>query len=482
MERLRTRFFDLVVVGGGITGAGIVLEATSRGYQCALIEANDFAAGTSSRSSKMIHGGLRYLARREFGIVRESLREREALLALAPQLVTPMPFLLPLRTVMDRAKGLIALPLYERLAGRSALPRHRTVRGSELQRRVPHLAHVDTAVEYFDAVTDDARLTMTVLRTAAERGAVIANHIALEHLVHAAGETRAHVADASGDRFEIRCRLAVLAVGAWLSEIAPRQGWDGVRVRPAKGIHLVLRASAPLEAAVVVRHPNDGRYLFLIPWKGQILFGTSDTAAGPADLRGPRADPADVTYALACLKAWFPEWQPDIRAAWAGLRPLIDETVVGTADISREDRILEPAPGAVVIAGGKLTTFRAIARRALDIVDLRLGGRRKPSTYPMLEDPLASSLPGERLIPELPLTLHHLLRACREEMPLTLDDLLTQRLGLSFVAPDVAGREAARWSAVAAAALGWDEAERGRQVAAYRERLASFMPATAPSA
>lgn len=481
LAELGTERFDLLVVGGGITGAGVVLEATLRGYRCGLVERADFASGTSSRSSKMIHGGLRYLARAEIAFARESLAERGILLRTAPSLVQPLPFLVPIAGPVDFAKSVVALGLYEWLAMDGTLPRRRRLGPTEIAEFFPPLrGQVKDAVLYYDAQADDARLTLAVLRAAVGNGAVIANHASATGIDPLPGEVRVEITDVlSGMAISVRAGRVVLAVGAWLGELTKQTGLPPVAVRPAKGIHLVFpQTQPPVRASLVLRHP-DGRYIFLEPWKGHLLLGTTDTACDSSELDYLASTADEVEYLLVGLRAALPNWPSTPVAAWAGVRPLLNEPGRRTTDLSRTDRIFEVARGVVAIAGGKLTTFRRVAKRTLDFVD-QLASRPKQATkWATLAEILpraAEALPGDRLLPSLIYTARDLEHIARDEMVATLDDALTQRLGLSLVAPVEAAEHARRWATIIGSVLGWDDPERDRQVTNYRARLGRFMP------
>lgn len=366
-----------VLVVGGINGAGVLLEAVLRGYRAGLVEAVDFASGASGRSTKLVHGGLRYLARGELAIVREAARERDRLLRLAPDLVTPLPYLLPLDSRLERERGRLVLALYDHL-GLGALPRHRFVTQGDLATRFRAYAHLGPhgAWEYFEAQTEDARLTIAVLRAAVERGAVVANHVVWTGQRPDDGGNVVELRDAlGGGRFEVRASCLVLAVGAALGMAASRSGWKGIDIRPGKGVHLVLRTTAfPASHALAVREPQDRRYLTLRPWRGHLLVGSTDTPADDSELRSGRVQRHEIEYLLAGTRRALPDADLALRAAWSGFRPLIGGGT-STVSLSREDRIFTPGDGVLAVCGGKLTTFRPIARRALDLIDARSGRR-----------------------------------------------------------------------------------------------------------
>nr|WP_175251282.1 glycerol-3-phosphate dehydrogenase/oxidase [Actinomadura sp. J1-007] len=367
--------FDVLVVGGGIVGAGTALDAVARGLSVALVEARDWAAGTSSRSSKLIHGGLRYLEQRDFGLVREALRERSLLLgSLAPHLVRPVRFLYPLRhRAWERAYVSAGVTLYDTMGGARALPRHRQLTRRGALREAPALRpdSLVGAVQYYDAQVDDARYTMTVARTAALYGARVATRAEVTGFLRE-GErvTGAHVLDLeSGREIAVRARRVVNATGVWTDG---SQAMTGARapftVRASKGVHLVVpRDRIRMDTGLITR--TDRSVLLIIPWGRHWVIGTTDTpwAQGPDE---PLADDADVDFLLEQANAHLriPLTRDDIEGVYAGLRPLLSGESDDTARLSREHAVAEPVPGLVVVTGGKFTTYRVMARDAVDAV------------------------------------------------------------------------------------------------------------------
>lgn len=474
LAALDDRSFDVLVVGGGITGAGIALELVARGRSCALVEARDFASGTSSRSSKLIHGGLRYLARGELGIVRESLHERRRLLTLAPDIVRPMPYLFPLGSLTEELRVRAVVAMYERLAGDDGLPAHRRVPPREVARHFAGYGDRASrgAVLYYEAQADDFRLTLAVLRAAAERGAVVTNHVRCVSVDTGPGATLHD--ERSGRRLRVRARVVVAALGVWLGPAAAEWSWRSAEMRPAKGIHLVLDPPPfDLHATVVAQHP-DRRYLSLMPWHGRVLAGTTDVLADDDQLARPVATEAEVAYVVDAIRASIPSWRPIVRAAWAGFRPLLGGTRTSTVDLSREDRILEPAPGVIAVAGGKLTTYAAIARRVRALVDSHLGATVDPGDV-RLEEPLGRG-DGPRLVEGVPYTAADLRLAVTDEMATSLEDAASFRLGLPFVAPDTAAARADDWASEIAPLLGWDATRAAREAGAFRAGLVAYRP------
>jgi glycerol-3-phosphate dehydrogenase len=454
---------DVLVVGGGATGAGIVLEATLRGYRCALVEGADFASGTSSRSTKQIHGGLRYLIRGDVRFVQESLRERAFLLTHSTKLLAPLRHIAPLELTGDLTKTAVLLAAYDRLAEPSPLPASRALTRAEVREAVPWLSGNEGGFEYYEAAASDTRLTLAVLTAAAEHGAIVVNHLRVT-----AVEPPAAVAVDTLSRHSVtlRARHVVLAIGPWLQQFAHETGLPEVPLLPARGTHLVLRQpEPPLEIAVVLHHPADRRPLVLAPWHGHLLLGTTDAVCDPKTIERPLPTAADVAYLLEGMRVLAPDWPVAITAAWAGVRPLLAaDSERETVDLSRQDRLLDLAPGVLGIAGGKLTTLRAVAQRVCDLLEQRLRTQSGPAArFPHLTDPLESLNQEEQL-----------LDAARHEMVATLDDLLTQRLGISLVSPEEALKQAPEWAMRVASTMGWSSAEQEQQVQAYRAGLARF--------
>lgn len=398
LARLAEERFDVLVIGGGVTGAGVALDGAARGLRTALVERGDFASGTSSKSSKLVHGGLRYLQQRELGLVHESLAERHRLLRNAPHLVAPLAFLIPLfgkGGVVDKSlvRGFaVALTLYDVAGGWRIGRRHKRVDAAEVAAALPTL-RTDRLVSgflYYDARTDDARLTLAVLRTAVlDHGAVAVNYAGVTGIDQdatgrASGATvlphDPPPGGGGGEPIHVHARAVVNATGIWADELC---GLDDPTVspalRPAKGIHLAVpQSKLPCEIAAVIPVRGDGRSIFVVPWGDQAYLGTTDTDyAGPLD--DPRVDEADVRYVLDAVNAVVTEplSASDVTGTWAGLRPLLSNAghrrppSARTADLSRRHRVSVSRSGMVTIMGGKLTTYRAMAEDTVDEV-LRL--------------------------------------------------------------------------------------------------------------
>jgi glycerol-3-phosphate dehydrogenase len=392
LGRLATERFDVLVIGGGITGAGAALDAASRGLRVALVEARDLASGTSSRSSKLVHGGLRYLEQRDFKLVYEALRERDLLVSkLAPHLVKPISFLYPLyKKVVERPYVGAGLALYDAMEGtRRRVPHHKHLTARGALKLAPALSpdRLAGAMLYYDAQVDDARHTLTVARTAAEHSAVVATRVSAVELLRGPDGTRvtgARVRDEeTGRLLDVSADAVVVCAGVWTDLVHELAGVQaGYRVRMSKGVHIVVpREAVQADTGVIVRTGKS--VLFFIPWGERWIVGTTDT-----DFSGDRAEPAvtteDVDYILAAANRVLarPLTRADVIAVYAGLRPLVDAPQGNgskgpkgskgskgskpTTKVSREHIVDVPAPGLASVAGGKLTTYRVMAR---DVVD-----------------------------------------------------------------------------------------------------------------
>ncbi|MGH8920833.1 MAG: glycerol-3-phosphate dehydrogenase/oxidase [Actinomycetes bacterium] len=441
--------FDVLVVGGGVVGAGCALDAVSRGLSVALVEARDWASGTSSRSSKLIHGGLRYLEMLDFRLVREALMERGLMLQrLAPHLVQPVPFLYPLTSRWERPYVGAGMVLYDTLGSGSGwargLPRHRHLSRRQARAAFPALRAdaLTGAVQYWDAQVDDARHTMTLVRTAAAYGARVANRAQVVDFLRRDGRvTGAMVRDLeTGQDLRVRARQVINATGVWtddtqaLVEAAP-PGAGRIRVRASKGVHLVVpRDRIRAEVGLILR--TERSVLFVIPWGRHWIIGTTDTK-WDLDKAHPAASKADIDYLLDHVNRVVtdPISAEDVEGVYAGLRPLLAGESDATSKLSREHLVVQQVPGLVVVAGGKYTTYRIMARDAVDVAALGLE-RTAPAGAPGDAVPggavpasVTENLPllGAEGFAALRNNRHHLAASCG----LTLDvvDHLLRRYG-----------------------------------------------------
>src|SRR3954452_24053302 len=375
-----TAELDVLVVGAGVVGAGVALDAVSRGLSTALLEQRDYASGTSSRSSKLVHGGLRYLEMFDFALVREALQERGLLLTrLAPHLVRPVPFLYPLHHTWERpyvgAGGALydAMARFGSRAGRHDLgvPRHRHLLRRQVARIAPDLRtdRLTGAIRYYDCQVDDARLVMTIARTAAAYGAHVASRTKVTGFLRENDRVvGARVTDLENDReFEVRAKVVVNAGGVWTNEIQEMLGGRGaLDVEASKGVHLVVpRDRIRSECGFITK--TEKSVLFVIPWGHHWIIGTTDTP-WDLDLAHPAASRADIDYVLGHVNKLLrtPLDHADVQGVYAGLRPLLKGATEPTSKISREHTVATPVPGLVMIAGGKLTTYRVMAQDAVD--------------------------------------------------------------------------------------------------------------------
>lgn len=493
LDRLAGETFDLLVVGGGITGAAVAEAASLQGYLVALVEREDFGSGTSGASSKMLHGGLRYLQHGQVRLVKEALQERgRTVRELGPDRVAVTPFLLPLRgSFRKRASLRFGTWLYQRLAGGLALGPRRVLSTEQVLAQVPSLSRegLRGGVLYDEGVVDDVLLTLDRVLRATEAGAVALNHIEATGLRLEGGRAAGVTAR---DRFtgtvvEIKARQVVNTSGVW----SPR--WAGPErtapLRPSKGVHLVVRRSrAPLACAVVLGTP-DGRWVFALPYGSLTIIGTTDTDfPGPPDEVRPQAD--DVRYLLDVARTNLPGLDlkvTDIVDVYAGLRPLLGGSAARPGDLSREDVVHHDPSGLITLAGGKLTTHRAMAQRALSTTQAALGAPRAGATRPPPHVPFPSDSPAhgpgpgaETLLglPATPLAGWEVVlnpwvtSAVERTGAVTLTDLLDRRFhALSRADPSYPATVRAV-ATLAGRALAWDAAETARQQSDYLGRLA----------
>jgi len=524
LTSLATEEFDILIIGGGVNGVGAALDAVTRGLKVALVESHDFAAGTSSRSSKLIHGGLRYLEQYDFKLVREALRERELMVSTqCPHLVKPVSFLYPLtEKVKERTYVGAGLALYDALRGmKRALPSHKHLTGKTIAAISPSLRQdiITGAIRYFDAQVDDARHTMMIARTAARHGAVMATGVRVEDLIRNGKRVTGVLAvdTATKKKITISAKATIMCAGVWSDELhAKFELTPGYTVAMSKGVHIVLPGDAiKSQDGIILKTPVS--VLFLIPWGDKWIVGTTDTPYD-GDRANPRATQEDVQYILdQANRVLEPQIKADdILGVFAGLRPLVaNRTGSATTKLSREHTVDRPAPGFVSIAGGKYTTYRVMAKDAVDlaVLDLRrlvnesvtdklpligadgyfalvqqtskisekysiseatvthLLDRYGSLIEEILEIIDADSSMAQRLIPELPYIKAEILHAVTHEGALSVEDVLLRRTRISFEAFDGGVDVAADVAKIIGAQLGWGAKERSASVVSFTELM-----------
>jgi len=499
LARLReARTWDLVVIGGGATGLGIALDAAARGFAVALVEAVDFAKGTSSRATKLVHGGVRYLAQGNVALVREALLERATLLANAPHVAQPLPFVMPSYHWWETPFYGIGLKMYDALAGRRGLGDTEFLSARAARRLLPGVRSegLSGGVKYWDGQFDDARLAVLLARTAVARGAVVVNHCPATALLRENGKVRGATArDAeSGETFSLRARCVINATGVWVDAIrdmdrdakAPKRA---PMVAPSQGVHLVVeRAFLPGDHALLVPKTADGRVLFAVPWLGKTILGTTDTPRGDI-VAEPQPFAEEVAFILG-EAARYLERAPqrsDVRSVWVGLRPLVKPPAdegENTKSLSREHTVIVGRSGLVTVTGGKWTTYRAMAEDVLERCFARHLLPKRPAGVTLQlalvgaapqHVPL-SAPPGEHSYGSEAAALHALPGArkwlwrdgdgglseamvrfaLRHEMARTVEDVLARRSRLLFLDAFEAERRADAVAAIVAEEIGRD--------------------------
>lgn len=520
LKSLATEEFDILIIGGGVNGVGAALDAVTRGLKVALVESQDIAAGTSSRSSKLIHGGLRYLEQYDFKLVREALHERELMVSTqCPHLVKPVSFLYPLtEKLKERTYVGAGLALYDALRGmKRALPSHKHLTGKTISQISPSLRQdiITGAIRYYDAQVDDARHTMMIARTAARHGAVIATGLRVEDLIRNGKKVTGAVAVdvTTGKKISISAKATIMCAGVWSDELHEEFGLSaGYSVAMSKGVHIVLPKDAiHSKDGIILKTPVS--VLFLIPWGEQWIVGTTDTPY-EGDRSKPLATQEDVQYILdQANRVLEPKLRAeDIVGVFAGLRPLVaNKTGSATTKLSREHTVDRPVPGFVSVAGGKYTTYRVMAKDAVDlaVLDLRrlvsdsvtdklpligadgyfalkqqvskiaesysipeatvthLLDRYGSLIEEILEIISADSSMAERIIPELPYLKAEILHAATHEGARSVEDVLLRRTRISFEAFDGGADVAAEVAKIIGDELSWGAKERNTSVKAF---------------
>ena len=528
IEALKTKELDILVVGGGIVGAGAALDAATRGLRVGIVEARDWSSGTSSRSSKLVHGGVRYLEQLNFRLVREALIERGLLLQrIAPHLVKPVRFLIPLkRRFIDRfyiGAGMVLYDLFSYTGGRPpGVPHHRHLTRGQVQRAIPSMAHdaLIGGITYYDAQVDDARYGASVVRTASFYGAHAASRVRVEGFIKVGQRVvGVHAHDLqTGEKFEIRAKQVVNATGVWTDDTQALVGERGqFKVRASKGIHLVVPRDR-FQSSMGLLLRTEKSVLFVIPWGRHWLVGTTDTD-WHLDKAHPAATAADIDYVLEHVNTVLnvPLTRDDVEGVYAGLRPLLAGESDQTSKLSREHLVAHSVPGLVVIAGGKWTTYRVMAKDAIDAAVSALDGKIAGSVtediallgaegyqaawnkrskiarkfgvhtariehllnrFGTLTDELLDLISSNPELAEpLPGADDYLaaevVYAASHEGALHLEDVLARRTRISIEAWDRGVSAAPVAARLMAGVLGWDEARTEREIANYLRRVAA---------
>ena len=487
--------YDLAVIGGGATGLGVALDAAARGYRVVLVESHDFAKGTSSRATKLVHGGVRYLAQGNIALVREALHERTTLLHNAPHLAQPLAFVMPSYKLWETPFYGVGLKMYDALAGKAGLGSTEFLGRAEALRCLPTaLAQgLKGGVKYWDGQFDDARLALALARTAAINGALLVNYCPARELIHEAGKVTGLVCEdaESGRRFEIKARCVVNATGVWVDGLRQQDGeatGHPVRpmVAPSQGVHIVVdRDFLPSDHALMVPKTADGRVLFAVPWLGKLILGTTDSPR--QDLaREPLAMREEVAFILGESARYLSRAPKvsDVRSIWVGLRPLVkpQDDDGNTKAISREHTVAVGRSGLVTVTGGKWTTYRAMAEDVLQkcVAEslLRAGPASKTSDMPVVgaptdavrhrlcdaqglhsygtEAPAVAALPGGNIELAPGLTEAMVRFAARHEYARTVEDVLARRSRLLFLDARLAATLAPAVAALLREELGTD--------------------------
>lgn len=494
--------WDIVIVGGGATGLGSAVDAAARGYRTLLLERSDFAQGTSSRSTKLVHGGVRYLRQGNLSLVTEALHERGRLLANAPHLVRDTPFVIPSYRWSDRPFYGIGLKLYDLLAGRSGFGRSRFLSRTNALKLAPTLnpEGLNGGVVYHDGQFDDTRLAINLAQTAAERGAVLLNYARVVGLTKLDGKVRGvrAVDEETGEEFEIEAKVVVNATGVFTDAVR-RMDEPDVRamVSPSQGVHLVLdRSFLPGAAAIMVPKTDDGRVLFAVPWHGVVLVGTTDTPVQEISPE-PRALQEELRFLLDHAGRYLNRRPKpvDVLSVFVGLRPLVSSAGAGgnTAKLARDHTLAVSDSGLVTITGGKWTTYRRMAEDTVDRAasvaglekrpsvtrDLRIHGYGvEPSSQKELTvygsdaaaiESLMRERPeyAERLHERLPVRIAQVVWATRQEMARTVEDVLARRTRCLILNAAASIEAAPRVAEILASELGRDESWKRSQVEAY---------------
>ncbi|MDZ4656367.1 MAG: glycerol-3-phosphate dehydrogenase/oxidase [Bythopirellula sp.] len=470
IAEFQVRELDVLVVGGGIVGAGVARDAALRGLRIGLVEQADFASGTSSRSSRLLHGGIRYLAQGRVALVREASKEKTVLGRIAPHLAQPLPFVFPTRrgTPWSFWKLSAGVKLYDLLCGLKNFGRSSSLSVAATTALLPGLStkQLTGSVRYFDALTNDARLVIDTFRSAAASGALLANHIRFVDASRTNDGWLCQLHDqVTGKQFQVCAKTLVNAAGPWSDRIPHAK----THLRLTKGVHLVIdRDRLPVPEAVVMTQGN--RVLFAIPWGERVILGTTDTDYA-GDLSNPPCDAVDIAEILNVVNGTFPNAQltaSDVISTWSGLRPLVADPHGNPSDISRRHNITMSHPGWWDVTGGKLTTYRLMAEETMDQVVGFLRCQAAPcqtAILPLVEQREATFMSG--ILPP-PVSQESVATACHEEWALNLDDVMIRRTSWRYYHRNhlAIAEQVADWMAVE---LKWSDGEKMAQLERYLE-------------
>ena len=430
--------WDIVVVGGGATGLGTAVDAVSRGLKVLLLEGHDFAKGSSSRATKLAHGGVRYLAQGNFGLVHEALEERGRMLRNAPNLVKPLAFVIPVRNIFQKLFYFAGLKLYDMLAGEHGIGPTTLMNKNEVIRTVPTISQnrLGGGVRYFDAQFDDARLAIALMKTLHKLGGMAVNYMPVSGFEKEAETiTGVHARDEfSGESFCFKAKKVINATGVWVDEIRSMDCANSKPIlSPSQGVHVVVdQHFYPAQEALLVPRTSDGRVLFVIPWLGKTLIGTTDTPRQDAPWE-PEALPEEVDFILNTAGQYLSQapTRNDVRSVFVGLRPLVSAKgeKQSTKTISREHIVMTSPSGLVTVTGGKWTTYRSMAEEVMNLVCKQQGWLNRPSRtrHLRLEDDLPVRKPGSAIHEKLDLNQAEIAQAVLEEMAMTIEDVLARR-------------------------------------------------------
>jgi len=509
LKKLEAQFdvqFDVLIIGGGATGLGIAVDAATRGYRTALVEAGDFAQATSSRATKLVHGGVRYLASGQIHLVYEALHERAVMLRNAPHLVRSQPFILPTYTWLDLPFYGIGLKIYDLLSGKSTMGPTHILGPRETQRRLPNIATKDLrgSILYHDGQFDDARLALALARTAQDHGAVVLNYVRSKSFLKTDGRiTGAIVEDTeTGTEIAIQAKCVINATGIFTDDLRRADDPDIPKLLSvSRGTHIVVPASVLAgDTAIMVPKTPDGRVIFAIPWCGKVVIGTTDLAATRVEME-PGHEQSEIDYLIETVNPYLatPISRADILSVFSGLRPLVTGKSATTSKLSREHHIDTSPTGLITVAGGKWTTYRRMAEDTLSFAikhemlppkpcvtdGIRLHGAPEASVHGPLArygtdaaeiELLQQSSPelAQAIDPDLPFTLAEAVYAVRHEMARTLEDVLSRRMRALLIDARATERAAPEVARVMARELGASAEWQQDQVSAFDRLAAQF--------